>query len=62
MNSQVYYTTKTGIQIGCNYQPKPKWETFHDMLELQDALLKYENKPKSPVLRKLRNFFPFAFA
>jgi len=45
-----------------NYQPKPKWETFHDMLELQDALLKYENKPKSPVLRKLRNFFPFAFA
>jgi hypothetical protein len=34
------YTTKTGLQIGINYQPREYFETDRDMLRLQEALLK----------------------
>jgi hypothetical protein len=33
------YTTKTGIQIGCNYQPKQTWEPSADMETLQTSLI-----------------------
>jgi hypothetical protein len=36
------YTTRTGLQIGINYKPRPYVETDKDMLNLQEALLKKE--------------------
>jgi hypothetical protein len=33
------YTTKTGLQIGIMYKPKPYIELDKDMLLLQEALL-----------------------
>lgn len=33
------YTTKTGIQIGCNYEPPQTWEPSGDMERLQSSLL-----------------------
>lgn len=44
----VPYTTKTGIQIGCMYQPKPDVTMSQDMERLQASLL---NKPLSMVSR-----------
>jgi hypothetical protein len=44
----VPYTTKTGIQIGCMYQPKPDVTMSRDMERLQASLL---NKPLSMVSR-----------
>lgn len=44
----VPYTTKTGIQIGCMYQPKPNVTMSRDMELLQASLL---NKPLSMVSR-----------
>ena len=38
------YTTKTGLQIGINYKPKPYIETDKDMLRLQASLL-YKRVP-----------------
>jgi len=38
------YTTKTGLQIGSNYKPKPYIETDKDMLRLQASLL-YKRVP-----------------
>lgn len=42
------YTTKTGIQIGCMYQPKRNVSMSRDMELLQAALLK---KPVSVISR-----------
>jgi hypothetical protein len=39
------YTTKTGIQIGCNYEPKQTWETSADMERLQCSLLDPTYRP-----------------
>ncbi len=39
------YTTKTGIQIGCNYQPKQTWEPSADMERLQLSLLDPTYRP-----------------
>jgi hypothetical protein len=36
------YMTKTGLQIGINYQPRGYFENDRDMLNLQEALLKKE--------------------
>ena len=33
------YTTKTGIRIGCNYQPPQNWVPSGDMERLQSSLL-----------------------
>jgi hypothetical protein len=44
----VPYTTKTGIQIGSMYQPKPDVTMSRDMERLQASLL---NKPLSMVSR-----------
>jgi hypothetical protein len=39
------YTTKSGLQIGCNYQPPVKpWTPTHTEAMLQDALLAHEKK------------------
>ena len=32
---QTPYTTKTGIRIGCNYQPPQTWEPSGDMERYQ---------------------------
>lgn len=42
------YTTKTGIQIGCMYQPRPNVSMSRDMERLQASLL---NRPLSLVSR-----------
>lgn len=42
------YTTKTGIQIGSMYQPKPNVSMSRDMERLQASLL---NRPLSLVSR-----------
>lgn len=39
------YTTKTGIQIGCMYQPKQTWVPSADMERLQTALLDPTYRP-----------------
>jgi hypothetical protein len=39
------YTTKTGIQIGCMYQPKQTWEPSADMERLQCSLLDPTYRP-----------------
>ncbi len=39
------YTTKTGIQIGCMYQPKQTWEPSADMERLQLSLLDPTYRP-----------------
>jgi hypothetical protein len=44
----VPYTTKTGIQIGCMYQPKPNISMSRDMERIQASLLE---KPLSMVSR-----------
>ena len=42
----VPYTTSTGLQIGCMYQPKLKVQMSRDMEDLQTALLaKPHHKP-----------------
>jgi len=38
------YTTKTGIQIGCNYEPRRTWEPSADMEQLQIALIDPANR------------------
>jgi hypothetical protein len=47
------YTTRTGLQIGINYQPRPYIETDRDMLKLQVALL-YK---RVPILTFIKKFF-----
>ena len=42
---QTPYTTKTGIQIGCNYQPPQTWVPSGDMERLQSSLLDPEYRP-----------------
>jgi hypothetical protein len=39
------YTTKTGVQIGCMYQPKPNYAVSRDMDRLQASLLSGSQKP-----------------
>ena len=47
------YTTKTGLQIGINYKPRPYIETDKDMLRLQTSLL-YK---RVPFLSKIKACF-----
>ena len=47
------YTTKTGLQIGINYKPRPYIETDKDMLRLQASLL-YK---RVPFLTWFKKFF-----
>lgn len=49
------YTTNTGIQIGCMYQPKPDVSMSRDMERLQAALL---DKPLS-VASRISSFWRF---
>ena len=44
------YTTKTGIQIGCMYQPKQTWEPSEDMETLQIALLDPSYRPTAEMV------------
>lgn len=43
------YTTKSGIQIGCMYQPKQTWEPSADMERLQLSLLDPTHRPAAEV-------------
>jgi hypothetical protein len=43
------YTTKTGIQIGCMYQPRQTWEPSADMERLQLSLLEPTYRPAAEV-------------
>ena len=43
------YTTKTGIQIGCMYQPRQTWEPSADMENLQTALIDPTYRPVAVV-------------
>jgi hypothetical protein len=43
------YTTKSGIQIGCMYEPKQTWEPSADMENLQSALLDPTHRPAAEV-------------
>lgn len=51
----VPYTTKTGIQIGCMYQPKPNVSMSRDMERLQASLL---NRPLS-VMSRITSFWKY---
>ena len=42
MNKQLPYTTKSGLQIGCNYTPPQRNYMSHDAELLQMALLNIE--------------------
>ena len=42
MNKQLPYTTKSGLQIGCNYTPPQRNDMSHDAELLQMALLNIE--------------------
>jgi len=42
MNKQLPYTTKSGLQIGCNYTPPQRNHMSHDAELLQMALLNIE--------------------
>jgi len=44
------YTTKTGIQIGCMYQPKQTWEPSADMERLQLSLLNPSYRPTATLV------------
>jgi hypothetical protein len=46
------YMTKTGVQIGCMYEPPRKWEASADMENLQTALL---HPPRRLNFRALRS-------
>jgi hypothetical protein len=44
MDRPLPYTTKSGLQIGCNYTPPPRYYASHDAELLQSALLGTEAK------------------
>jgi hypothetical protein len=44
------YTTKTGIQIGCRYEPRQQYEPSGDMELLQVALIDPGYRPLATVL------------
>lgn len=46
------YMTKSGVQIGCMYEPPRKWEASADMENLQTALL---HPPRRFNFRALRS-------
>lgn len=50
------YTTKTGIQIGCMYQPKSNVSMSRDMERLQASLL---NRPLS-VMSRITSYFRYS--
>jgi hypothetical protein len=45
MKAVVPYTTRTGVQIGVMYRPKPEYEQDLDAYALQLALLKVYREP-----------------
>lgn len=49
------YTTKTGIQIGCMYQPRPNVSMSRDMERLQASLL---NRPLS-LMSRITSFWKY---
>lgn len=51
MNQRIVpYTTKSGLQIGCRYEPKRVYEMSHSMELLQESLLgKPVQKSRGPV-------------
>ena len=52
----VPYTTSTGLQIGCMYQPKPKVLVGRDMELLQTALL-IRGSRRPSLWERMRNAF-----
>jgi hypothetical protein len=46
------YTTKSGIQIGCMYEPPRKWEESVDMENLQSALINPSYRPSLENIRE----------
>lgn len=46
------YTTKSGIQIGCMYEPPRKWEASADMENLQIALISPSYRPSLENIRE----------
>jgi hypothetical protein len=46
------YTTKSGIQIGCMYEPPCKWDASADMENLQAALISPGYRPSLENIRE----------
>jgi hypothetical protein len=55
------YQTKTGLQIGIMYKPKPYIELDKDMLLIQEALLNNDDYIKLKKLRDIVILFIFIF-
>jgi hypothetical protein len=50
------YTTKTGVQIGCMYQPKPNYAVSRDMERLQASLLSGSQVQKPGLLDRIGRY------
>ena len=53
----VPYTTKTGLQIGCMYQPKKYYPMSRDMERLQTSLLYRQQVQKPSLIDRLKAYF-----
>jgi hypothetical protein len=52
----VPYTTKTGLQIGCMYQPKKYYPMSRDMERLQTSLLYRKQVQKPGLVDRIRAY------
>ncbi len=50
------YTTKTGLQIGCMYQPKKYYPMSRDMERLQASLLYRQQVQKPSLIDRLKAY------
>ena len=50
------YTTKTGLQIGCMYQPPKHYPMSRDMERLQASLLCQQQVQKPTILARLKAY------
>lgn len=50
------YTTKTGVQIGCMYQPKTNYAVSRDMERLQASLLSGSQVQKPGLLDRIGRY------
>lgn len=52
----VPYTTKTGLQIGCMYQPPKHYPMSRDMERLQSSLLYRQQVQKPGLIDRLKAY------
>jgi hypothetical protein len=50
------YTTKSGVQIGCMYQPKRHYPMSRDMERLQDSFLSHRQAQKPGLLDRIGRY------